>query len=58
MDWIKRNFLLVLGAILVLVFVLGGLATNDPGTGGHRDVPPGEYTGHYVEEDGKKVERR
>ena len=57
MDWIKRNLLLVIGAVLVIVFVIGGLATNDPESGGYRDIPPGENTG-YLKDGDKKVERR
>lgn len=56
-QWIKENFLIVAGAVLVIIFVLGGLALNEPGTGGYRDVPSGENTGHYKDGD-KKVERR
>lgn len=56
-HWIKRHFLIVIGMMLVVVFVLGGLATNESGTGGYRDMPAGENTGHYTDND-KKIERR
>ena len=56
-KWLQQNYLVLIGIVLVIVFVFGGLATNDPASGGYRDIPPGEGSGHYKVGD-KKFERR